>query len=101
MTTECWHDLETISLPKKNGNKDSRRVRTTGGGQLRHFTLCGLFIRTAAPLVFPGQSVVFGAKMTDAISKIDVRRLKVGDLLLKILVYCPFLGLVYLVLGRA
>ena len=38
--------------------------------------------------------------MTDASSKIDVRRLKVGDLLLKILVHCALLCLVFLVLGR-
>ena len=39
--------------------------------------------------------------MTDASSMIDVRRLKVGDLLLKILVHCALLGLVFLVLGRS
>ena len=38
--------------------------------------------------------------MTDASSKIDFRRLKVGDLLLKILVQCALLGLVFLVLSR-
>ena len=39
--------------------------------------------------------------MTDASSKIDIRRLKVGDLLIKILVHCAFLCLVFLVLGRS
>ena len=39
--------------------------------------------------------------MTDASNKIDVRRLQVGDLLLKILVQCcGLLGLVFLVLVR-
>ena len=42
----------------------------------------------------------YGAKMTDASSKIDVRRLKVGDLLIKIF-NCGLLGLVFLVLGRS
>ena len=41
----------------------------------------------------------FGAKMTDASSKIDVHRLKVGDILIKILVHCALLGLVFLVLS--
>ena len=35
----------------------------------------------------------FGAKMTDASSKIDVPRLKEGDLLIRILVHCAFIGL--------
>ena len=39
--------------------------------------------------------------MTDASSKTDVRRLKVGDLLIKILVDCALLGLVFLDLGRS
>ena len=39
--------------------------------------------------------------MTDASSKIDVRRLKVVDLLIKILVHCALLCLVFLVLGRS
>ena len=39
--------------------------------------------------------------MTDASSKIDVRRQKVGDLLIPILVHCALLGLVFLVLGRS
>ena len=39
--------------------------------------------------------------MTDASSKIDDRRLKVGDLLIQILVHCALLGLVHLVLGRS
>ena len=37
--------------------------------------------------------------MTDANSKIGVHRLKVGDLLIKILVHCALLGLVFL--GRS
>ena len=37
--------------------------------------------------------------MTDASSKIGVRRLNVGDLLIKILVHCALLGLVFLVLS--
>ena len=37
--------------------------------------------------------------MTGASSKIDVRRLKVRDLLVKILVHCALLVLVFLVLG--
>ena len=41
----------------------------------------------------------FGAKMTEASSKIDVRRLKVGELLIQILVHCALLDLVSLVLG--
>ena len=43
----------------------------------------------------------FSAKMTDAISKFDVRRLNVGVLLIKILLHCALLGLVFLVLGRS
>ena len=39
--------------------------------------------------------------MTDACSKIDVPRLKKGDLLIRILVHCVFLGLVFHVLGRS
>ena len=39
--------------------------------------------------------------MTDASSKIDVHRLKVGDLLLQILIHCALLGLVFPVLGRS
>ena len=39
--------------------------------------------------------------MTDAGSKIDVRRLKVGHLLIKILVHCALLGLVFPVLGQS
>ena len=39
--------------------------------------------------------------MTGASSKIDVRRLKVGDVLIKILVHCALLVLVVLVLGRS
>ena len=40
--------------------------------------------------------------MTDASSKIDVRRLKVGDLLLKrFSTTCCILGLVFLVFGRS
>ena len=39
--------------------------------------------------------------MTDANSKIDVRRLKIGDILLKISVHCALLCLVFLVLGRS
>ena len=39
--------------------------------------------------------------MTDASSKIDGRRLKVWDLIIKILVHCAILGLVFLVLGRS
>ena len=40
--------------------------------------------------------------MTEASSKIDVRRLKVGDLLIKILVHFALLGLVFLVvIGRS
>ena len=38
--------------------------------------------------------------MIDASSKIDVCRLKVGDLLIKILVHCLLQGLVFPVLGR-
>ena len=38
--------------------------------------------------------------MTDASSKIDVRRLKVRDLLIKILLHCALLCLVLLILGR-
>ena len=38
--------------------------------------------------------------MTDASGKIDVRRLKVGNLLIQILEHCALLGLVFLVLGR-
>ena len=38
--------------------------------------------------------------MTDANSKIDVRRLKMKDLLTKLLVHCALLCLVFLVLGR-
>ena len=41
-----------------------------------------------------------GAKMTDASSKIDIRRQKVWDLLIQIFVHCALLGLVFLVLGR-
>ena len=37
--------------------------------------------------------------MTDASSKIGVRRLKVGDLRIKRLVHCALLCLVFLVLG--
>ena len=41
--------------------------------------------------------------MTDANSKIDVRRLKVGELLIQILVHCASIipGLIFLVLGRS
>ena len=38
--------------------------------------------------------------MADASSKIDVRKQKVGDLLIQILVLCA-LGLVFIVLGRS
>ena len=43
----------------------------------------------------------FGAKMTDASSKIDVRRLKVGDLLIQMFVLCASLDLVFIVPGRS
>ena len=39
--------------------------------------------------------------MTDASSKIDFHRLKVGDLLILILVHCALLCLVFFVLGRS
>ena len=39
--------------------------------------------------------------MTDASSKVDVRRLKVEDLLIQTLVHCALLCLVFLVLGRS
>ena len=39
--------------------------------------------------------------MTDASSKIDVRRLKVGYLLIQILVHCALLCLVFIVLGQS
>ena len=39
--------------------------------------------------------------MTDVSWKIDDRRLIVGDLLLKVLVYCALLGLLFLVLARS
>ena len=42
----------------------------------------------------------FGANMTDASSKIDVRRLKVRDILIIISVHCALPGLVFLVLNR-
>ena len=38
--------------------------------------------------------------MTDASGKIYVRRLKVGDLLIKIVVHCALLDLVFLILSR-
>ena len=40
--------------------------------------------------------------MTDASSKIDVRKLKVWDLLIKILVHCAYYtSLAFLILGRS
>ena len=39
--------------------------------------------------------------MTDASGKMDVPRLKVGDLPIKILVHCALFGLVLLVFGRS
>ena len=64
--------------------------------------LYGLYIHIVAPLAFSGIDVeLLGARMTDASSKIDVRRLTVGDLQLKILVQCALLCLVFLVLGRS
>ena len=39
--------------------------------------------------------------MADASSKIDVRTLKVGDLLIKILVRCALLGLVFRIFGQS
>ena len=70
------------------------------------FCSTGIFTRIAAPLTV---SVLkchivyfrFGAKVTHPGSKIDVCRLKVGDLLKVILVHCALLGLVFLVLGRS
>ena len=41
------------------------------------------------------------ANLIAASSKIGVRRLKVGDLLIKILVHCALLCLAFLVLGRS
>ena len=43
----------------------------------------------------------FGAEMTDASSKMDVRRLKVGYLLIQILVHCALVGLVFFVRSRS
>ena len=68
--------------------------------------LYGLFIRTAVSLVWYGIfwlncRLVFGAKMTDASSKIDVRKLIVGGLLIKIWLHCALIGLVFLFLGRS
>ena len=42
-----------------------------------------------------------GAKVTDASSKMDVPRLKMGDLLIQILVHFGLLGIVFLVPGRS
>ena len=39
--------------------------------------------------------------MTGTSSKINVRSLKVGDLLIKMLAGCTLLGLVFFVLGRS
>ena len=65
-------------------------------GEVVSVLLNGLFIRIA-------YKFRFGAKMTDASSKINVSRLKVGDLLIRILVglHSAFLGLVFHVLGRS
>ena len=60
--------------------------------QLRRFALRVIHSRNGATGVFwvKRRFVYFrlGAKMTDASSKIDVRRLKVGDLLIQILLEC-------------
>ena len=73
--------------------------------RLRRFALQFIVSHNSATGVFwPKCHVVyfrFEAKMTDANSNIDVRRLKVGDLLIKIFVHCALRGLVFLVLGRS
>ncbi len=67
--------------------------------------LYGLFIRIGAPLAFLANLSLcilpVGAKMTDASSKIDVRRLKMGDLLIKILIHRALLCLLFHVLSRS
>ena len=72
--------------------------------QLRRFNLGVIQSRRAGHWRFlakvSGCVLPLGANMTDVSSKIDVRRLKVGDLLTNVLVNCALLGLVFLVLGR-
>ena len=65
---------------------------TTHSFQLRRFALRFIHSRSGATGVcLPICLVVYfrcGVKLTGTSSKIDVRRLKVGDLLIKILVHC-------------
>ena len=73
-----------------------------GKGLLRRFALrfiyshSGVFLLKCRVVYFR-----FGAKMTGTSIKINVRRLEVGDLLIKIVVHCALLGLVFVVLGRS
>ena len=73
--------------------------------QLRRFALKFIHSHSGATGVFwlNCRFVYFrlGANITDASSKVDVPRLKVGDLLIQILVHCPLFILVFLVLGRS
>ena len=73
--------------------------------ELRRFALWFIHSHSGATGVFwPNCRVAYfrlRAKMTDASSKINVRRLKEGDLLIEIVVHCALLGLVFLVLGRS
>ena len=83
----------------------SLRGQVTTSLQLRHFALRFIHSHSGATGVFRLKChfayFQFAVKMADAISKIEVCRLKVGDLIIKILVHFTLLGLVFLVLGRS
>ena len=73
--------------------------------QLRRFALRFFHSHSGATGVFCliCRTVYFrcAANLISASSKISVRRLKVGDLLIKILVHCALLCLAFLVPGRS